>query len=95
MSTRLPQGGPHRLVPDEGDTIAPPRGPERVLWDGGRVPRVQAPPEGRFAGRRGALAYTCLTSGSIGRPELVTISATALGWPTAARLQHYPAPVGA
>ncbi|MCF3121147.1 amino acid adenylation domain-containing protein [Streptomyces arenae] len=86
------------LVPD------PPQGtdPRDAARATGDLERVSCGPadldtsrDHGFPTRRGALAYTCFTSGSTGLPEPVTVPATALGWSTAARLRHYAEPVGA
>ncbi|QEV16707.1 amino acid adenylation domain-containing protein [Streptomyces alboniger] len=86
------RSGARFLLAPDGHALALPGGPEPVPCGSAFS---DAPRDDRFPLRRGSHAYTCFTSGSTGLPEPVTISATALGWSTAARLTHYPAPVGA
>ncbi|WP_051819195.1 AMP-binding protein [Streptomyces sp. NRRL S-920] len=86
------RSGARFLLAPDGHALALPGGPEP--FPGGPAD-VGAARDDWFQLRRGSHAYTCFTSGSTGLPEPVTISATALGWSTAARLTHYPEPVGA
>ncbi|MFE0176137.1 AMP-binding protein [Streptomyces sp. NPDC059002] len=100
------RSGARLVVVPEESVVAPPAGLERVdCWGPGvarstggapGLPRrPNSPADADSAARRGTHAYTCFTSGSTGLPKPVTISATSLGWSTAARLRHYAERVGA